>query len=89
MDEQYEAWLKSRRRFFRPLLIFLTIFYFALPISLALFPEFINTHTIIWGLPLIWLYAFLQIIMTIIVAHLYILKAKKLDQMVDEMRYKE
>lgn len=89
MNEQYEAWLKSRRRFFRPLLIFLTIFYFALPISLALFPEFINTPTIIWGLPLIWLYAFLQIIMTIIVAHLYILKAKKLDQMVDGMRYKE
>lgn len=89
MDEQYEAWLKSRKRFFRPLLIFLSIFYFALPISLALFPEFINTPTIIWGLPLIWLYAFLQIIMTIIVAHLYILKAKKLDQMVDEMRYKE
>lgn len=89
MDEQYEAWLKSRRRFFRPLLIFLTIFYFALPISLALFPDFINTPTIIWGLPLIWLYAFLQIIMTIIVAHLYTLKAKQLDKMVNEMRYKE
>lgn len=85
----YEAWLKRRRKFIFPLVIFLVIFYFSLPISLALFPNFINTPTIIWGLPLVWLYAFLQIIMTLIVGHVYLLKANQFDKMAEKMRYKE
>lgn len=89
MDEKYEKWLKSRRRFVFPLVIFLVIFYFSLPLSMVIFPDHINTPTIIWGLPIIWLYAFLQIIVTLTVAHLYVLKAQKLDEMANEMRTKE
>lgn len=88
MKTQYAEWKKSRRKFMLPLLIFLSIFYFLLPVSLALFPKFINTPTFIWGLPLIWLYAFLQIIMTLVIAHIYLLKAKRLDKMTEKMRNK-
>lgn len=89
MKEQYEAWLKSRKRFFGPLIIFLIIFYFALPISLALFPNLVNTPTVIGGLPFIWIYAFLQIVVTLVVVHLYIYKTKQFDKMVNEMRQKK
>lgn len=89
MKKQYTYWLKKRKRFFLPLLILLSVFYFSLPLSLALFPNFVNTPTMIWGLPFIWLYAFLQIVMTLIIAHLYMIKAKKLDEIANEMRHKE
>lgn len=88
MQALYIEWLKNRRKFLLPLLIFISVFYFFLPISLAFFPNFINKPTFIWGLPLIWLYAFLQIIMTLVIAHIYLLKAKKQDKLIEKMRNK-
>src|SRR5690625_2586520 len=89
MKEQYEVWLKSRKRFFRPLIMFLFIFYFALPVSLALFPNLVNNSTILGGLPFIWIYAFLQIVVTLVVVHIYIYKTKQFDKMANEMRQKK
>src|SRR5699024_11720250 len=86
MKEQYEVWLKSRKRFFRPLMVFLFIFYFALPVSLALFPNLVNKSTILGGLSLIWIYAFLQIIVTFVVVHMYIYNTKLFDRMTNRLR---
>ncbi len=86
MNDIYLEWSKSRKKFMVPLLIILFLFYFSLPLSLFFFPEYINTPTVIWNLPLIWVYAFLQLIMTLVIMHLYTRKAKKLDEIVEKMR---
>src|SRR5699024_11381740 len=82
MKEQYEVWLKSRKRFFRPLIMFLFIFYFALPVSLALFPNLVNNSTILGGLPFIWMYASLQIVVALVVVLIYFYKIIKFDKIV-------
>lgn len=86
MNNIYLEWSKSRKKFMVPLLIILFLFYFSLPFSLIFIPEYINIPTAIWDLPLIWVYAFLQLIMTLVIMHLYIRKAKKLDEIINKMR---
>src|SRR5699024_7279006 len=89
MKEQYEVWLKSRKRLFRPLIVVLFIFYFALPASLALFPNLVNKSTILGGLPFLWIFAFLLIFVTLAEVNIYIYKTKQFDKMANEMRQKK
>lgn len=86
MDNLFLEWCRLRRKFIIPLIIFLIIFYSFLPVSLALWPDLVTQPTLIWGLPFIWLYAFLQILMTWFVGWLYWLRTKRLDEIVKEMR---
>src|SRR5690625_2150198 len=89
MKEQYEVWLKSRRRVLRKLIMFIFIFYLALAVSLALFPNLVHNSTILGVLKFILIYGFLQIVVTLVVMHIYIYKTKQFDKMANEMRQKK
>src|SRR5690625_5838320 len=72
MKEQYEVWLKSRKRFFRPLIVFLFIFYFSLPFSLALCLNLFYKSSFFCVLPFICIYTFSHIIVRLVVFYIYL-----------------
>lgn len=78
-------WKQERRLFLIWITILALIFYLALPFSLAIIPETMNTSPI-GSLSWAWIYAFIQVIMTWIIGWIYWIKAKQLDKLVAEIK---
>ncbi|NBJ69088.1 DUF485 domain-containing protein [Roseburia sp. 1XD42-34] len=83
---QYEMLIKRKKRFLLQMLVFLLAFYFMLPLSLALFPDFMNSTSILFEFTWGWLYAFLQIPMTWVLGWLYCRKAKQFDRYKNKLK---
>lgn len=86
MESLFRQFVQEKKRFLLPAIVFLFVFYFSLPLTLAFFPQqmsatlpFINLS---WG----WLYAFAQFIMTWLLCWMYWHKAKHFDQLVERMQ---
>lgn len=89
MDSTFLLIMREKKRFLLPLLIFLLVFYFMLPLSLTFFPEVMSRTSFIPGLSWGWLYTFMQIPMTWLLGWVYHHKSKKFDRELAEIRRKE
>lgn len=80
----FKELVKSKKAFILPATIFFMAFYFGLPI-LTGFTEILNTPAV--G-PLSWayVYAFAQFVMTWTLLHMYVSRANKWDDLVDQAR---
>ncbi len=96
MDQHHEEWvriertsafkelIRSKKAFIIPATIFFMIFYFTLPFLTA-FTTVLN-FSVIGAITGAYVYAFAQFIMTWVLAHLYLNRANKWDDLVDESR---
>ena len=89
MADKFLLIIQEKKRFLVPMVIFLLIFYFMLPLSLTFFPELMNSNSFIHGLSWGWLYTFLQIPMTWLLGWMYHQKSKKFDKELEKIRRKE
>lgn len=68
---------------------FLSLFYFMLPLSLAIIPDVMNRTSFIASLTWAWVYAFAQIPMTWLFGWIYCHKAKQLDRVAAQIRQED
>lgn len=79
-----EQLLKQKKRFIGIMcLIFLTI-YFLLPILIVLFPDWLN-QPLYGSITIVWAYAISQCLLTLLLASLYIWKARQYDRLVQQI----
>lgn len=96
MDQHHEEWvriertsafkelIRSKKAFIIPATIFFMVFYFTLPFLTA-FTTVLN-FSVVGAITGAYVYAFAQFAMTWILAHLYLSRANKWDDLVDESR---
>ena len=80
----FKELISAKRAFIIPATIFFMVFYFGLPI-LAAFTTILNVK-VIGSLTLAYIYALAQFAMTWILMHLYVSRANKWDDLVDQAR---
>lgn len=71
--------IQEKHRLLMILLVILAVFYFFIPLSLTFFPSWVLKKTLIFGLPFLWLYTFLQLPITWLMAWYYSYRAKKFE----------
>lgn len=77
--------MKSKKAFIIPATIFFLVFYMGLPI-LTGFTTWLNGQ-VIGAITWAYVYAFAQFIMTWTLLHLYVSRANKWDELVDQARH--
>lgn len=82
--EAFKELVKGKRAFIIPATIFFMIFYFGLPF-LAAFTTVLNVK-VFGPLTLAYIYAFAQFAMTWILMHVYVSRANRWDDLVDQAR---
>lgn len=80
----FQELMQKKKRFIIPATIFFLIFYLGLPV-LAGFTTILNVK-VIGALSLAYIYAFAQFVMTWTLVHLYVSRANKWDDIVDQVR---
>ncbi len=80
----FKELVRSKKAFIIPATVFFMVFYFGLPI-LAGFTTVLNVE-VIGAINLAYIYAFAQFAMTWILMHVYLSKAGRWDELVDEAR---
>jgi uncharacterized membrane protein (DUF485 family) len=75
---EFKALLVSKKAFVLPTTIFFLVYYFALPILVGWFPDFMKTK--IGSVNLAYLFALSQFFMTWIIAGIYVVKAAGWDK---------
>ena len=86
MEQKYLELIKRKKRFIALVLSVSFVFYFMLPLSLIFFPKVMTQTSFIPGVSWSWLFAFLQILMTWFMVHLYHRKAKYFDKVAEEIK---
>lgn len=89
MERLFYQLLKEKRRFLFSVIPFLIIFYFSLPLTIAFFPDQMNNSPPFINLPWSWLYAFAQFLVTWLLGLVYWQKAKRYDQLVEQMKQED
>lgn len=80
----YQELLKKKKRFLTVIcLTFLTI-YFLLPLLIVFLPERMNRE-LYGSITITWAYAICQCLLTLLLASLYIWKARQFDRLVQEI----
>ncbi|MEC5425680.1 DUF485 domain-containing protein [Virgibacillus sp. C22-A2] len=82
----FDQLVHEKKRFLFPVIVFLFVFYFTLPFTLAFFPEQMSMPAPYTAIPWAWIYAFGQFIMTWLLGWMYWRKAKRFDQLIDQMK---
>ena len=80
----FQKLLRDKRNFILPMSLFFMIFYFTLPILTA-YTSFLTKPAfgpVSWA----WVFAFAQFIMTWALCHIYMNRAAKFDQAVEEIK---
>ncbi len=75
--------LAAKRRFILPSVIFFIVYYFALPLSVSLFPEVMRQR--VAGVTLAYWFALSQFVMAWTLAWLYVQRAAKFDAAAAEL----
>jgi uncharacterized membrane protein (DUF485 family) len=79
-NPEFRDLMAAKARFIVPATLFFIVYYFALPISVGYFPEFMSKP--VWGpVNIAYLFALSQFFMAWIIAWLYVRAAGKFDQM--------
>jgi uncharacterized membrane protein (DUF485 family) len=76
--------LRRKKRFIVPATIFFIVYYFALPVLVGYFPEFMN-RKVAGPLNIAYLFALSQFLMAWIVAGLYLRAAARFDRLSHEL----
>ncbi|HBZ10658.1 MAG TPA: DUF485 domain-containing protein [Bacillus bacterium] len=82
----FQQLLKRKKKLILPMTFFFVLFYFALPILIWFFPEWIYKENPSSFIPWWWLFAFFQLIVTWILGWVYWCKAKKYDQLIEDLK---
>lgn len=85
-EHSFHQLMRVKKRFILPALLFLMLFYFCLPLTIWLFPKWMNETPAFVLVPWGWLYAFSQLFMTWLLGWLYWRKAKRFDRLVAQMK---
>lgn len=80
----FQELMQRKKRFIIPATIFFLVFYMGLPV-LAGFTTVLNVQ-VVGALSLAWIYALAQFVMTWTLLHLYVSRANKWDEIVDQVR---
>ncbi|MBV8638781.1 MAG: DUF485 domain-containing protein [Candidatus Eremiobacteraeota bacterium] len=78
-DADFQALLRARRRFTIPAVIFALAFFFALPLGIALAPDYMR-QPIAGPLTRAWVFALLQFVMAWVLLALYMHEARAFDE---------
>ena len=73
---EFHDLMVAKRRFLTPAIAFFLVYYFALPISNGLAPEFMRTN-VIGHINLAYLFALSEFVMAWLLAYIYIVRAGK------------
>lgn len=76
-SEQFQSFMKKRKKFVMPYTIFFLVFYFLLPICTS-YTSFLNTPAI-GDISWVWIFAFAQFVMTFVLCTIYVKKAGTFD----------
>ncbi len=76
--------VRAKRAFIIPAIVFFIVFYFALPVLIG-FTSVLDAK-VIGAINLAYLYAYAQFAMILVLAHLYLAKAKRWDELVEQTR---
>jgi uncharacterized membrane protein (DUF485 family) len=83
--EKFRLLLREKRRFVVPATFFFVIYYFALPVLVGYFPEFMSTR-VLGPVNLAYLFALSQFLMAWILAWLYVRAAERFDKHANELK---
>jgi uncharacterized membrane protein (DUF485 family) len=78
-DAEFQSLLRARRRFTIPAVIFALAFFFALPISIAYAPQYME-QPIAGGMTRAWAFALLQFVMAWVLLAVYMNEARTFDR---------
>ena len=84
-NPEFEALLTAKARFIVPATVFFVVYYFALPIAVGYFKDFMSTP-VIGPVNLAYLFALSQFFMAWIIAALYLRAASRFDKMAQRLR---
>jgi uncharacterized membrane protein (DUF485 family) len=82
---KFRLLLREKRRFVVPATFFFIIYYFALPVLVGYFPEFMSTP-VLGPVNLAYLFALSQFLMAWILAWLYVRAAERFDKHANELK---
>lgn len=82
----FQQLLKSKKRLIVPMTVFFILFYFALPLFIWFFPQWIYTEKNSLFMPWWWLLAFFQLIVTWILGWIYWNRAKEHDELIEQLK---
>ena len=82
---QFRTLLRRKRAFIVPATVFFIVYYFALPVLVGYFPDFMN-RKIIGALNIAYIFALSQFVMAWVLAWLYVRAAERFDRMSAELR---
>ncbi|MEP6753669.1 MAG: DUF485 domain-containing protein [Candidatus Dormiibacterota bacterium] len=85
-SSEFHDLMAAKRRFVAPAVAFFLVYYFALPLSNGLAPQFMSTD-VIGHINLAYLFALSEFVMAWVLAYVYIARAGKVfDQLADVVR---
>ncbi|MEW9676199.1 DUF485 domain-containing protein [Lentibacillus sp. L22] len=85
MDVELQKLIKKKWQLLIPVVTLLFIFYFGLPLSLTLFHDWMAAPSPFFQMNWGWLYAFLQIPVTWLLAGFYCIKMKQFDKQIIQL----
>lgn len=78
-DPEFQELVQAKRSFILPATIFFIAFYFALPVSVGYFPDFMDTK-VIGYINLAYLFAILEFVMAWVLMGMYVKRAGVFDR---------
>ena len=85
-SSEFHDLMAAKRRFLAPAVAFFLVYYFALPLSNGLAPEFMRTN-VIGHINIAYLFALSEFVMAWVLAYVYISRAGKVfDHLADAVR---
>jgi uncharacterized membrane protein (DUF485 family) len=83
--DSFATLLRRKRRFIVPATVFFIVYYFALPVLVGYFPEFMS-RKVLGPVNLAYLFALSQFVMAWVLAWLYVRAAERFDILASELR---
>lgn len=80
----FKELVSAKRAFVIPAIIFFIVFYFTFPVLIG-FTSVLNVK-VIGAINLAYVYAYAQFAMILVLAHLYLAKAKRWDELVEQTK---
>jgi uncharacterized membrane protein (DUF485 family) len=84
-SSRFRSLLREKRRFIVPATMFFLVYYFALPVLVGYFPEFMNQR-VVGPVNIAYLFALSQFGMAWVLAWLYMRAAVRFDSLADALR---
>lgn len=80
----FKELVRAKRAFVIPAVVFFIVFYFTLPVLIGV--SSVLDAEVIGAINLAYVYAYAQFAMVLVLAHLYLAKAKRWDELVEQTK---